>query len=99
MEQHNGLCYRCEHRAEYFEAGRALRYECGMTSLAVHSCYAYEPVKPLTIIKQKGDQRPFLAGIIACRAVRASKQFPLVVDIKRFSKKKILPYWRPIKET
>ena len=60
-----GLCFRCEHRAEYlhdklnadkddFVSGP--RYECGQTG-SVHSCYMYRPVRPYILKADKGERR------------------------------------------
>ena len=60
-----GLCYRCEHRAEYLndklntgEDGyaRRPRFECGMGS-SVHSCYMYRPVRPYILKANEGEKR------------------------------------------
>jgi hypothetical protein len=60
-----GLCYRCEHRAEYLndklntgENGyaRRPRYECGL-SISVHSCYMYRPVRPYILKPNEGETR------------------------------------------
>lgn len=53
------LCYRCEHRARYLEAGRRPRCECGMTDTAKYSCYMYKPVRPVVLSKtDPADPRP-----------------------------------------
>jgi hypothetical protein len=60
-----GLCFRCEHRAEYlhdklnaaendFVTGP--RYECSQTG-SVHSCYMYRPVRPYILKADKGEKR------------------------------------------
>lgn len=60
-----GLCYRCEHRAEYLndilntgENGyaRRPRHECGL-SISVHSCYMYGPVRPYILKPNEGEKR------------------------------------------
>jgi len=60
-----GLCFRCEHRAEYLhdklnaDEGvfvHSPRCECSMTG-SVHSCYMYRPVRPYILKANKGDRR------------------------------------------
>ena len=57
------LCYRCEHRAKNKETcGKYQpRYECG-TDDSVGSCYMFQPVRPIAIKANKGDDRPIAAG-------------------------------------
>jgi hypothetical protein len=57
------LCFRCEHRAKSLETkAHAPRCECGDVHCGKHSCYCYEPVKPLVIEPDKGERRPLFAG-------------------------------------
>lgn len=59
--QYYGLCYRCEHRAQFHETGRRPRMQCGDIELAVSSCYMYKPVAPLILTADnKDDPRPIL---------------------------------------
>ena len=60
-----GLCFRCEHRAEYLHrklnAGEdehvgSPRCECGTTT-SVHSCYMYRPVRPYILKANEGENR------------------------------------------
>ena len=54
-----GLCFRCEYRAQYFEEGHAPRSECGGIESSKHVCYMYRPVCPVTTVPwDKGDKRP-----------------------------------------
>jgi hypothetical protein len=63
-----GLCFRCEHRACFYENGYAPRYQCGDTSMNVVSCYMYLPVKPVICKKSdKSDIRPEFGGYFGCR--------------------------------
>lgn len=50
------LCYRCEHRAVFCELGYGPRYECQQPG-AVVGCYAYRPVRPVVLKRDKGDRR------------------------------------------
>ena len=65
QKERYGLCFRCEHRAEYlhdklnadaddFVSGP--RYECSRTG-SVHSCYMYRPVRPYILKADKGEKR------------------------------------------
>ncbi len=64
-----GLCFRCEHRAQYFETGHAPRMECGSPEICVGGCYMYKPVKPVVVEQQNpNDPRPiFGPALIAGR--------------------------------
>ena len=88
-----GLCYRCEHRADFKETGRRPRYECG-TDYAVVSCYMYQPVMPVILKKEKGDRRPqFGPAMISARsqAVGVSK---FELDLHK-TRNGVVLYWRP----
>jgi hypothetical protein len=65
----HALCYRCEHRALWLDTRtHRPRCECGDTT-AKHSCYMYEPVKPLVMEVDKGERRsPFMGWMIAGRS-------------------------------
>jgi hypothetical protein len=61
-----GLCFRCEHRAEYLNdklnAGEneffsSPRCECSQTGISVHSCYMYRPVRPYILKANEGEKR------------------------------------------
>ena len=79
----HGLCHRCEHRIKWLETGmHRPRCECGdvnavkgadgnwyVHSSAKHSCYMYEPVKPLVMEVDKGECRsPFLPWMLSGRS-------------------------------
>jgi len=51
-----GLCYRCEHRARARETGHGPRAQCTDEG-AVWSCYMYQPVRPLVLIANDGEER------------------------------------------
>jgi len=53
-----GLCYRCEHRAEFLENGFKPRFECGMEKTATSSCYMFMPCKPVAVTSNAGEKRP-----------------------------------------
>jgi hypothetical protein len=89
-----GLCFRCEHRARFFETEAAPRCECGNTDLAVGSCYMYTPVKPLTIQRLKGDRRPITLNVLSARVAKSPKQMALRPSVQAH-KKDILVYWEP----
>lgn len=54
----NGLCFRCEHRARFFENGRAPRCECGDINSSKYGCYMYRPVSPVILKRDENDSRP-----------------------------------------
>ena len=53
----------------FLEKGYRPRCECGDEKKSVHSCYMYQPVKPVSIAKNKDDKRPqFGPWIISARS-------------------------------
>jgi len=64
------LCYRCEHRARFFEAKHRPRLECGEVATSKSACYMYQPCRPIVIQKlDKKDVRPWPAsGLFAARS-------------------------------
>jgi hypothetical protein len=69
MKDRKGLCFRCEHRARFFESGSRPRYECGDTDMCVSGCYMYKPVCPVVLAKADGDERSqFDAPMISARS-------------------------------
>lgn len=66
-----GLCYRCEHRARYFETGSAPRAECGSPSMSVYGCYMYKPVRPVVVTQgNKDDPRPIFGPSMIAGRIR-----------------------------
>lgn len=54
-----GLCFRCESRAQYLETGNGPRAECKDVECVKYSCYMFKPVKPITTVPSNpGDERP-----------------------------------------
>lgn len=79
-----GLCFRCDHRAEWFEKGSRPRYECGEADKSVVACYMYSPVRPVIskrLYPAKEDPRPEYGGLIGCR-MKAEKVAERDEDIK-----------------
>lgn len=63
------LCYRCEHRARFFESGFRPRFECGAVDTSKYACYMYKPVAPCVLLADKNDDRPqFGPPMIASRS-------------------------------
>lgn len=56
--ERKGLCFRCEHRSQFYESGHHPRYECGDVTMCVVGCYMYKPVCPVILMKEDGDDRP-----------------------------------------
>jgi len=69
------------------------RCECGGGS-AVHSCYMYQPVKPLIIEKNEGDERPMLAAPMISARCHAVKIHEGVLGA-RVIDDALLLYWTP----
>ena len=65
-----GLCWRCEHRARFHETGSRPRFECG-TIMSVHSCYMWEPCKPIVVGPIEGEKRPIFAGWMLAGRIRS----------------------------
>jgi len=57
-----GLCFRCEHRAQYFETGIAPRMECGEPDYVKYACYMYKPVKPVVVKALDNDDSYLIFG-------------------------------------
>jgi hypothetical protein len=53
-----GLCFRCEHRAQYLEQRGRPRYECGEIEQSKYGCYMYKPVIPVILKPSDNDPRP-----------------------------------------
>ena len=96
MKVKTGLCFRCEHRAEFLEDKIRLRSQCGDTGKAVCSCYAYKPVKPLIIKRDRTDKvRPVIFGgsVLSSRVETVGiKELGLYV---KKCKEGYLVYWKP----
>ena len=76
------LCWRCEHRAIAHEEGHGPRYECTDLFTSKHSCYCYQPVKPLILKRDSNDKRPQFAGwAISSRSHSAGIEPDLVLKV------------------
>lgn len=94
-----GLCFRCEHRAEFLERGRQPRMECGMTTRAVCGCYMYRPCRPVVTVPLPGkDPRPrFAAAFISRREVAAGLADGMVLRAACGPRQQVALYWAPAK--
>jgi len=100
------LCHRCEHRALWYETKgtHRPRFECAGMELgqqvppAVYSCYMYQPIKPVVISSNKGDDRP-LMPIFSHFSGRSSgvRVAAGTINIRKY-KDGITWYWIPTKE-
>jgi len=66
-----GLCFRCEHRAEFLENGFKPRFECGMEKTATSCCYMFMPCKPVAVAPVAGDKRRIFDPWMIAGRVRA----------------------------
>jgi hypothetical protein len=66
-----GLCFRCEHRAEFLENGFKPRFECGMEKMASSGCYMFMPCKPVAVAPSDGEKRPIFGPWMIAGRVRA----------------------------
>ena len=93
-----GLCHRCEYRAQFFESGNRPRYECGDPACNKHGCYMYRPVRPVLLKRDMDDERPqFGPWMFSSRSyfVRLAEEMEL--HVKQSEEGNIL-YWN-FKET
>jgi len=94
-ERRRGLCYRCEHRAQYLEAGHRPRHECGEIQMGKYSCYMYLPIKPVILTKNEDDDRPQFAGsLFSARSYLSEREPDLKIHLKEYKDGAML-YWKP----
>jgi hypothetical protein len=96
-----GLCYRCEKRVRFLETKgqERPRYECGDIEHSSCGCYAFEPVKPVVMQRNKGDKRPQFAGsMIAARShgVRVAEEGKDIVCNIEIYKDGLMPFWETV---
>lgn len=91
-----GLCYRCEYRARYYETGSGPRYECHSQDTCVAGCYMYKPVVPCaTVPSNKVDWRPRHGpAMISSREYFDSVPEDMVLNRHTEGDKAVL-YWTP----
>lgn len=109
IKDDHSLCFRCEHRALWNETKtHRPRCECGSTyyiikdkdgnceekSYSVHSCYMYEPVKPLVLEMNKGEKRPPFSDWIVSGRIHAVG-LPETKMTMKIDKKKMVVYHVP----
>lgn len=93
-----GLCYRCEHRAVWNETGKHRpRMECGSPTHSSHSCYMYQPVKPVMLgPRDTNDKRPRFAGwAISSRETSKGVPVDLEEHLVATNEQDRLKYWAP----
>lgn len=81
------LCFRCQHRVENLETGNnpfggGPRFECGLITESISSCYCFLPVKPVVVKKNKGDKRPLVPGFARLIFVRDEGKDLEIVKVK-----------------
>jgi len=86
------LCYRCEYRARFLEEGLRPRLECGMIDQSNHSCYMFQPVRPVLVEANKGEERPISFSYWSGRfhIVEQEPELELVITNEN---EFILPIW------
>ena len=94
MKEPAGLCYRCDFRAQFHEAGHAPRMECSEIGKAICSCYQYSPVKPFRLVKNAEDKRPQFAGAMFSSRSRAAGITDLRLNLNETKEGSTL-YWTP----
>ncbi len=96
-----GLCLRCEYRAQHYESGHAPRSECHEPAMNMARCYMYLPVKPVSLkypeyageYGELNDQRSPVSGIMGARMEAAG-----VIDYELNTEEKdgiFTHYWIP----
>lgn len=88
------LCFRCEHRARFFETGIRPKSECGDIEKSKMECYMFKPVKPVILKKDKKDKRPQFGSWLFTARSSAVSIAPCNIEFKKY-KKGICPYWIP----
>ena len=91
-----GLCFRCEHRAAFWETGHGPRCECGDVDSCVVGCYMYCPVLPVLLARDKGDRRPQFAGsMLSARSHFAGLPNDMMRHLKTYRGRGNCLYWAP----
>jgi len=94
MDVKQGLCFRCEHRACFYETGSGPRCECQGHETAVYSCYMYKPVRPVVLKRNRDDRRPQFAGSM----ISARSHFVKIADSElalKSGREGGVLYWTP----
>ena len=75
-----GMCFRCENRAQFLENGARPRFECGEVESSKYACYSYRPVSPvvLTRLETELEERPDFGPW----AISARMKFVRVAKVK-----------------
>ena len=94
----HSLCYRCEHRALFWESGKKHhpRYECGEPESSKSTCYMYQPVKPVVVARAEGyedDPRPLSTGYFSCRFT--VQRVADVVLVEHQEREGVFWFWKP----
>lgn len=89
-----GPCFRCQHRVDALEGTSRMRCECGDFLQANWSCYAYTPIKPLIMRRNKADRRPYPAPIMFSARAHAVGEADCKLVYKK-TRKGIVLYWKP----
>lgn len=94
-----GLCYRCEHRANFYETGEGSRCECKSPEMSVNSCYMYRPVRPVVIKRNDGDERPqFGLSIISARSHFVRLADEMIIDAFDVEDGGVVLYYKKLKK-
>lgn len=70
-----------------------MRLECGDATIGCHSCYCYQPVKPLILEPDKGDKRPRMIGWALSAREHAVGIADFVLKATKIRNKQIVLYW------
>jgi hypothetical protein len=70
-----GLCFRCEHRARFFEEGSCPRDQCSNIHKAITSCYSYQPVVPCVTVPLEESEDDKKKPRFAPDFISAKEQF------------------------
>lgn len=94
----NGLCFRCEHRANYLENGSQPRCECGDIKSSKYACYMYKPVRPVVLSPlNKEDKRPRFAGSFISKREKFERIAEGKIKVKILNEDNVILYWSNLK--
>ena len=94
-----GLCFRCEHRAQHLDSKEAHqpRYECGEIKSSVCGCYMYQPVKPVVTSMLKGERKCLRFGpaMLSARELGVKVAEDIMLKIHKGTRGEAFLYWSP----
>ena len=95
--KYQGLCFRCEERAQVMEGKHGSRCECNEKDHSSVACYMYKPVKPVTLTPLRGyEKRPRINISALCAREQGVEVADCDLKVKGGHKNKYITlYWEP----